>query len=114
MDLRLYINKKSARVIVISIIIAIGVVVIVMVNTVGTNSINFSSSPSSNTNLLGKGNSSPSLSLLIGHSNAQKEELQKRIIPLDQIVSGGPPPDGIPSIDNPRFVTVQEADKNFL
>ena len=114
LDLRLYINKKSARVIVISIIIAIGVVVIVMVNTVGTNSINFSSSPSSNTNLLGKGNSSPSLSLLIGHSNAQKEELQKRIIPLDQIVSGGPPPDGIPSIDNPRFVTVQEADKNFL
>src|SRR6266487_1324760 len=25
----------------------------------------------------------------------------KHIVPLDQIVSGGPPPDGIPSIDNP-------------
>src|SRR6266487_3258033 len=30
----------------------------------------------------------------------------KHIVPLDQIVSGGPPPDGIPSIDNPKFVPV--------
>lgn len=27
------------------------------------------------------------------------------LIPLDQIISGGPPPDGIPAIDQPRFVT---------
>jgi hypothetical protein len=27
----------------------------------------------------------------------------------EQIVSGGPPPDGIPSIDNPKFVTVANA-----
>jgi hypothetical protein len=26
-------------------------------------------------------------------------------------VSGGPPPDGIPSIDNPKFISVQEASK---
>lgn len=32
------------------------------------------------------------------------------IVPLDQIVSGGPPPDGIPSIDNPKFITVEQAD----
>lgn len=32
------------------------------------------------------------------------------IVPLDQIVSGGPPPDGIPSIDNPKFVTIEQAD----
>lgn len=32
------------------------------------------------------------------------------IVPLDQIVSGGPPPDGIPSIDDPKFVSVPEAD----
>ena len=31
------------------------------------------------------------------------------IVPLDQIVSGGPPPDGIPSIDDPKFISVQEA-----
>ncbi len=32
------------------------------------------------------------------------------IIPLDQIVSGGPPRDGIPSIDNPKFVSAEDAD----
>ncbi len=35
----------------------------------------------------------------------------KHIVPLDKIVSGGPAPDGIPSIDNPKFVSVAEADK---
>lgn len=42
-------------------------------------------------------------------SQAEKEG-ENNIVPLDQIVSGGPPPDGIPSIDDPRFVSVQEAD----
>ncbi|MFZ0554258.1 MAG: DUF3179 domain-containing protein [Nitrososphaeraceae archaeon] len=41
--------------------------------------------------------------------SAQEED--KSIVPLDQIVSGGPPPDGIPSIDNPKFTSVKEADK---
>ena len=36
---------------------------------------------------------------------------EKHTVPLDQIVSGGPPPDGIPSIDEPKFMSVQEADK---
>jgi hypothetical protein len=36
---------------------------------------------------------------------------KKAIVPLDQIVSGGPPRDGIPSIDNPKFVSVQDASK---
>jgi hypothetical protein len=35
----------------------------------------------------------------------------KHTVPLDKIVSGGPPQDGIPSVDNPRFQSVQEADK---
>ena len=39
------------------------------------------------------------------------EDKEKSIVPLDQIVSGGPPPDGIPSIDNPNFISVQEASK---
>jgi hypothetical protein len=112
---KLFINKKSALVVVASIIIVISVVVITMVNISRTNSINSSSSSPPNFNLLGKGNSLPSSLLLIGQSNAQKEEeLQKHIVPLDQIVSGGPPPDGIPSIDNPKFVTVHEAGNNFL
>lgn len=33
-------------------------------------------------------------------------------VPTDQIVSGGPPPDGIPSIDDPKFVNPNQA--NFL
>ncbi|CAD6523801.1 conserved exported hypothetical protein [metagenome] len=36
----------------------------------------------------------------------------KHIIPLDKIKSGGPPKDGIPSIDNPKFANVQNA--NFM
>jgi len=31
------------------------------------------------------------------------------IVPADQIVSGGPPPDGIPSIDHPKFVSAANA-----
>ena len=31
-------------------------------------------------------------------------------VPFDQIISGGPPKDGIPSIDNPRYETIQSAD----
>ncbi|MDE1767534.1 MAG: DUF3179 domain-containing protein, partial [Thaumarchaeota archaeon] len=32
----------------------------------------------------------------------------KHIIPLDEIKNGGPPKDGIPSIDNPKFIPVSE------
>jgi len=35
----------------------------------------------------------------------------KHSIPLEEILSGGPPKDGIPPIDNPKFVSVAEADK---
>jgi Protein of unknown function (DUF3179) len=45
----------------------------------------------------------------IGTNSANAQE--KHIVPLDQIVSGGPPPDGIPSIDNPKFISAQEADE---
>jgi hypothetical protein len=33
----------------------------------------------------------------------------KAIVPLDQIVSGGPPRDGIPSIDSPKFISAEDA-----
>jgi hypothetical protein len=35
----------------------------------------------------------------------------KYIVDPDKIVGGGPPKDGIPSIDNPQFVSVEEADE---
>lgn len=33
----------------------------------------------------------------------------KHSIPLEEIISGGPPKDGIPPIDNPQFISVEEA-----
>jgi len=33
----------------------------------------------------------------------------KALVPLDEIISGGPPPDGIPAIDRPAFVTPASA-----
>ena len=35
----------------------------------------------------------------------------KHSIPINEILSGGPPKDGIPSIDNPKFVNISEADE---
>ncbi len=36
---------------------------------------------------------------------------EKYIVDPAKIIGGGPPKDGIPSIDNPRYVTVAEADQ---
>ncbi len=36
-------------------------------------------------------------------------KLPTPLVDVDQIISGGPPPDGIPPIDDPTFVTVAEA-----
>src|SRR3990170_1385877 len=33
------------------------------------------------------------------------------LVPPDEIISGGPPPDGIPPIDEPQFVSVDVADQ---
>jgi hypothetical protein len=46
----------------------------------------------------------------VGNTNSANDK-EKHIVPVDQIVSGGPPPDGIPSIDDPKFISVQEASK---
>lgn len=35
----------------------------------------------------------------------------KHSVPLGEIIGGGPPKDGIPSIDNPKFISVSEASK---
>ena len=32
-----------------------------------------------------------------------KTNRSKALVPLDEIVPGGPPPDGIPAIDRPKF-----------
>jgi len=43
-------------------------------------------------------------------AGALKTDVSKALVPLDQIVSGGPPPDGIPAIDRPVFVAPGAAD----
>ncbi|GIW52148.1 MAG: hypothetical protein KatS3mg081_1503 [Gemmatimonadales bacterium] len=43
--------------------------------------------------------------------NEWKTDFSKRSVPLEEIVPGGPPKDGIPAIDRPKFVSVQQADR---
>lgn len=40
-----------------------------------------------------------------------KTNLEKALVPLEEIRAGGPPPDGIPALDRPKFVSVEEAGK---
>jgi len=39
-----------------------------------------------------------------------KTNRAKALVSLNEIIPGGPPPDGIPAIDRPKFVTPREAD----
>jgi hypothetical protein len=39
-----------------------------------------------------------------GEAVTLRTDTSKALVPLDEIVSGGPPPDGIPAIDRPTFV----------
>lgn len=42
-----------------------------------------------------------------------KTDFSTRLVPLNEIISGGPPKDGIPAIDNPRFISVEEASQEL-
>jgi Protein of unknown function (DUF3179) len=61
--------------------------------------------------LLPSSNANNPSSIFISPTTVSAQEEESSIVSLDQIVSGGPPPDGIPSIDKPRFTSVHEADK---
>ncbi len=50
---------------------------------------------------------------LPGSAAGWSTDFSRHSAPLDEFVSGGPPKDGIPAIDDPRFVAVEEAD-SFL
>jgi hypothetical protein len=39
-----------------------------------------------------------------------KTDFGRRAVPFSEILSGGPPKDGIPAIDQPRYVSIAEAD----
>ena len=97
-------TDKETLVAVVSILSVVGVVILsilfIVISTINTDPISTITTSSTdndnNTNL---------------QRAVSTTEEEKSIVPLDQIVSGGPPPDGIPSIDNPKFISVQEASK---
>ena len=37
-------------------------------------------------------------------------DFSKHTIPYSEVLSGGPPKDGIPAVDEPQFISVDEAD----
>lgn len=43
-------------------------------------------------------------------ADAWRTDFSRHAVPLEEIVSGGPPKDGIPALDEPRFTSVAEAD----
>ena len=92
-------NRLNRKVIYVSILSIIGITLSLIFNfpTMNMNSVSVAN-PTIDTD-----NVNP-----ISVSQTVKEK--NNIVPLDQIVSGGPPPDGIPSIDNPKFISVKEAD----
>jgi hypothetical protein len=91
------VDKKSIAVIAMLSIFGIILSVIIIVSIINSNPTSITIAAVDNTNLAA--------------AAVTAEEKEKSIVPLDQIVSGGPPPDGIPSIDNPKFISVQEASK---
>ena len=40
-----------------------------------------------------------------------KTDFSRHTVPYDEILSGGPPRDGIPPLDNPKFTTLEDASK---
>ncbi len=102
-------NSKRRKLLVgVSAIAVIGVIVIVYTYTT-----NIGSSPSSisRTYLSNTPKLIPAVAPGVAAQQSRNGQEIKHIVPLDQIVSGGPPTDGIPSIDNPKFVSVADASK---
>jgi len=93
-------NRLNKKVISVAALSVIGVIIVVLI--IPAVSINSGSIANSIANT---GSINPTS---IGKVD---EEKKNNIVPLDQIVSGGPPPDGIPSIDKPKFISIQDANK---
>jgi Protein of unknown function (DUF3179) len=93
-------NRLNKKAIFISTLAIIGILSLILIITaMNANSMSIANSIT-NTGSISKASTAE-----------EKEEKKNNVVPLDQIVSGGPPPDGIPSIDEPKFTSIQEADK---
>jgi hypothetical protein len=49
--------------------------------------------------------------LIVSANNQNEDKGMKYLVPPEEIVSGGPPKDGIPPIDNPQFVSADYAEE---
>jgi hypothetical protein len=88
------------------------VVVVISLSAIGAGVLIFMAFMALNgTNSVGIDSTQSQIASFSGQNN---NEATKQIVPPDQIVSGGPPRDGIPSIDKPKFVSLEEASSNFL
>jgi hypothetical protein len=92
-------NRLNRKVIYVSILSIIGITLSLIFNFPA---MNVNSVPVANPTINTDNVNPVSLSQAVNEKNS--------IVPLDKIVSGGPSPDGIPSIDNPKFISVKEAD----
>jgi hypothetical protein len=97
-DLYNRLNKKVISVAALS-IIGIILSLILIIPGINVNSVSIANSIANTDNI------NP-----VSISQTEKEK-ENNIVPLDQIVSGGPPLDGIPSIDDPKFISIQDANK---
>ena len=100
-------TDKETIVAVVSILSVVGVILsilFIVISTINANPTSTITTSSSSSSAADDNNSNSPRAV-----PTTKEE--KSIVPLDQIVSGGPPPDGIPSVDNPKFISIQEASK---
>ncbi len=59
----------------------------------------------------GDGSERPTTTAVPFSTSGWKTDFSEHGVPLDEFIGGGPPKDGIPSIDHPRFVSVDEADE---
>jgi hypothetical protein len=97
-DLYNRLNKKVISVAALS-IIGIILSLILIIPGINVNSVSIANSIANTDNV------NP-----VSISQTEKAK-ENNIVTLDQIVSGGPPPDGIPSIDDPKFISIQDANK---
>jgi uncharacterized protein DUF3179 len=91
-------NNNKKRMILVSALSAIGIFfLIVLIPSLKVDSVSTFSSTTYTKNI----------NSVFKHAS----EEERSIVPPEQIVSGGPPADGIPSIDEPKFVQVQRAEE---
>ena len=76
--------------------------IVILGITIGTLAVLYEGESTPKVTFANSGESSVSSELVLMETDGIKH-----LIPLDRIKSGGPPKDGIPSIDNPVFADVQ-------